>query len=226
MSSVFRIERPNYFQRAKEPKEYTGDDLFDRYFWVKVNTLQNMNEHRLREFGVRTSGVPELDTYIPKQEIRTEWSINMMFEKWRRGVKINVINYSDTVIIYNIIQSHLQKWAQYLQRGVNVGDSPFKDLIELDMFSAIIYDKAKCMFTREERTSAIASNFVNMSSLNFGNILRRRTERVTTIGDIDTKEVTTIGEIPPEEGHEIDRQSYKSVFEEQAEHIQAWRKRD
>lgn len=220
-----RLEKPVRYEKLADRQKYTGNDLFDRYFWVKVNALQNMNPLQLRDFGMRTTGVPELDAQLDKQEITSEWSIDMMFEKWRRGLTIRVLHYDDTVVIYDIIQAHLQAWATHLQRGVNVGGAPFRDLIELDAFSAVVYDKARTMFTKEERVTAIASNFANMSMLNFGNILKRRTERAVTVNPTDGVEVTTIGEKPVEPDHEVARTSYRSVFEQQAQSIQAWRAR-
>lgn len=220
----FDLGRVPRVEVLPEQKEYTADDLFDRYFWVKVNTLANMNQLQLRDFGMRVSGVPEIDAQLENQETRCQWNIDMMFEKWRRGITVRVMHYPDTVIIYDIIQAHLHKWAEHLQTAVNTGNAPLKDLIELDQFSAVVYDKAKTLFSMQERRSAIASSFANIKSLNFTNILKRSTSRPNTVILADGIEVTTIGGSKEPEKQEMTRPSFKTVFEEQVNVIENWRR--
>ena len=198
---------------------YTGDDLWDRYFFVRVNSMASANPLRMEKYGMRVTGVEEWDRDIDKQENTCQWNINMMFEHWRRGNYVRVVNYADTVIIYDIIQQHLYAWAQHLKSGINVGDAPLKDLIELDQFTKVVYDKARNMFTPEERETAIASNFTNISKINFSNILGR-VRAVSTI-TADGIEVTEIQKDEPKV--EVDRHSYQNAFEKAAKEIGIWR---
>jgi hypothetical protein len=77
-------------QEKPIPRDESG--LFDEYFKVRYPYLQSRSIDDLRKYGYRVSGVEELDRNLDKQEITTELTINQMFEKYRAGVSISVIN--------------------------------------------------------------------------------------------------------------------------------------
>ena len=200
----------------------TGNDIWDRYFMVKMLYLHSRSVEQIREYGVRISGVPEIDRDLDKQEIVTQANINMMFEKHRMGVTVRVVNYNDTAVIYKIIHSHLIAWVEYLSSGINVDDAPLKDLIELDAFAATVYKHAKCVFGSEERVSAISTNFRNIQAFNFHNILKRSQEveevRATPDGIVTIPVANQVRSNVPG-----DRSSYKDAFARELARIEGWR---
>ena len=198
----------------------TYKDLWDRYYTVKMLYLHSRSVEQVRRFGVRISGVDEIDRYLDRQEITTQLNIDSMFEKHRQGVTIRVLRYEDTSEIYNVIHSHLIAWAEYLSTGVNIGNAPLKDLIELDAFAAVVYDKAKSVFSKEEKVSALASNFTNVQTINFKNILAREVKETETRMTPSGLEVVTINNDKP---FFPDRESMKEVFTDQINRIQGWR---
>lgn len=198
----------------------TYKDLWDRYYTVKMLYLHSRSVEQVRRFGVRISGVDEIDRYLDRQEITTQLNIDSMFEKHRQGVTIRVLRYEDTAEIYNVIHSHLIAWAEYLSTGVNIGNAPLKDLIELDAFAAVVYDKAKSVFSKEEKVSALASNFTNVQTINFKNILAREVKETETRMTPSGLEVVTINNDKP---FFPDRESMKEVFTDQINRIQGWR---
>lgn len=198
----------------------TYKDLWDRYYTVKMLYLHSRSVEQVRRFGVRISGVDEIDRYLDRQEITTQLNIDSMFEKHRQGVTIRVLRYEDTAEIYNVIHSHLIAWAEYLSTGVNIGNAPLKDLIELDAFAAVVYDKARSVFSKEEKVSALASNFTNVQTINFKNILAREVKETETRMTPSGLEVVTINNDKP---FFPDRESMKEVFTDQINRIQGWR---
>lgn len=198
----------------------TYKDLWDRYYTVKMLYLHSRSVEQVRRYGVRISGVDEIDRYLDRQEITTQLNIDSMFEKHRQGVTIRVLRYEDTAEIYNVIHSHLIAWAEYLSTGVNIGNAPLKDLIELDAFAAVVYDKAKSVFSKEEKVSALASNFTNVQTINFKNILAREVKETETRMTPSGLEVVTIRNDKP---FFPDRESMKEVFTDQINRIQGWR---
>lgn len=99
--------------------------------------------------GVPTSGDEGIDGVMMGQMTRTYKTINELFEFWRKGAEIEVINYDDTKKMYDAIQTHLRNWLSYLSKGVYLNTCPFDDLLELDQFASVVYDKSKFVFTKE-----------------------------------------------------------------------------
>ncbi len=99
--------------------------------------------------GVPTTGDEDVDNVMLNQMTRTYKTINELFELWRLGADIEVINYDDTKKMYDAIQAHLRAWLSYLTKGVYLSTCPFEDLLELDQFASVVYDKSKYVFTRE-----------------------------------------------------------------------------
>lgn len=206
-----------------KPKNYNklpaGGDLWDKYFKVRMLYLHSRSVDQIKKFGVRISGIEEIDRDLDKQMIETEMNIDSMFEKWRKGVTIRVVNYNDTAEIYRIIHTHLVTWSEYLSTGVNIGDAPLKDLIELDQFASIVYDKAVAVFSQEDRNTAVASNFLNVQSINFKNILKRE-RNVSETRMNDGVEVTTVTK--NEKSGLPMRHSMKDIFNEQINRVSKW----
>jgi hypothetical protein len=187
-----------------------GQDLWERYFEVKYNYFKSRSINHIRKFGVRVSGVAEIDAQLENYEVVTQANINTMFEKWRSGVSVRVLKYSDTAEIYRIIHHHLITWAEYLSTGVNIGDAPLKDLVELDRFAEIVYDKARAVFTENQRATAISKNFLDIQEFNFENILR-------PAGGIRLKSGGVVTDVVK------DRASLKEVFTTEMDQLSTWR---
>lgn len=203
------------------PRDESG--LFDEYFKVKYLYLQSRNVEDLRRYGYRVSGVEELDRGLDRQEIVTELSINQMFEKWRKGVTISVLNYRDTKRIYEIIHAHLTAAAEYLNSGVNVGNAPIEDLVELDIFAGVVYKDARYVFNTKAREDMLSKNFMNVQTINFSNILNKPppASQLSERRQADGVEVVTIGSTSAPKTP--DRPSYREIFEEQMKQLHGWR---
>ena len=208
---------------------YTSEDLWSRYFKVRMSYLHSRSVDQIRKFGIRISDNEEINRTLDNQEIVTQLNINAMFEKWRTGVTINVMNYADTAIIYEIIHTHLVTCADYMANGINTGDLPLQDLIQLDEFASKIYDKALPLFSQQERLSALATNFRNAQTFNFANILKRSksgqtfeelTNQTTVLANgVEVQQVSSSTSTPKAP----DRTSYRDVFANDLARIEGWR---
>jgi phage-related protein len=206
--------------------KHNANDLFDRYFLVRMNYLNSRSVDQLRRFGQRVSGVAEIDRNLDKQEIVTELTVNAMFEKFRSGVTIKLVRYSDAAEVYRIIHAHLIKWAEYITTGINVGNAPLSDLVELDRFASVVYDKAVNVFSEQERTSALAGTFQRVQSINFNNILTRA--RKSEYHSVETTangvEVMRVKELDTPKI--IERTSFKDLFSSRISEVKGWRGSD
>jgi hypothetical protein len=208
------------------PSKKTYNPLWDEYFAVRMLYLHSRSVEQIRAYGQRISGIPEIDRGLPKQEITTELNINAMFEQWKNGVTIRVINYDDTAKIYKIIHEHLIRFAEFMTRGVHTGAVPLEDLVKLDEFAAVVYDKAVYVFTKEERNQALSSNLANVQTFNFNNILKRAMapkDEITSGIGVSGHEVTTVrGKNAVSEKKLPERESLKSIFEGELQQMTGW----
>lgn len=196
--------------------------LFDKYFRVKMLWLHSRDTNDLRKFGTRISGIEEIDRNRDKEEIITELSVDMMFEQHRKGVTVKLMRYEDAAEVYRIIQTHILAWAEYLDRGINTAGAPIQDLIELDMFAAVVYDKAVNVFSELERKTALSSNYLGIQGLNFNNILKRAPKNNDVTHIRNGVEVTKVSEAPNNGIRE--RHSYKELFSEHVRNVAEWNK--
>ena len=208
---------------------YSSDDLWSRYFKVRMSYLHSRSVDYIRQYGIRISDNDEINQQLDSQEIITQLNINLMFEKWRAGVTINLVNYADCVKVYEIIHAHLVTCADFMANQINSQNLPLQDLIQLDEFASKIYDKARPIFTQQERISALATNFQNAQAFNFANILKRSqagqtTEELTNQTTILANGVE-VSRIKSEEEKPAypDRVSYKEVFATDLARIEGWR---
>lgn len=160
-------------KQKKANEVLSGEQIWTRYFWIEVNHFRTRSLESMRLYGTRISGDERLDKNIDKRTVRRQATIDEMFEIYRGGNKVTLINYDDSATVYRIIRDHLIVWAEYMSRGVHTNPEVMKDLVELDAFASVVHDKAVAVFTQEERNMVKRDGFMNVQMLNFGNILNR-----------------------------------------------------
>lgn len=85
----------------------------------------------------------EVNLAVHEEFITTYLTVNTMFEIWRMGNDILVVDDNDCLEIFTTITDHLQQWVDFMSRGVPIRDAPFDDLIDLDNFADKVYVHAK-----------------------------------------------------------------------------------
>lgn len=197
--------------------------IWEEMFRVRVNYFQAQTENHIKTFGVRISGVPELDKDIQNREIVTEMTIDTMFEHWRiRGLTITVLKYEDTKRIYDIIHRHLSAWIDHLDSAINIDNEPIQDLIDLDAFAQVVYDKAVPIIMEQSVVDRLQEGMTAIQEINFFNILKRRVP--TTRKLEDGRFVMSHQEYePPSRRSEPIRTSFKERLMEQLNDSDDWR---
>lgn len=204
------------------------DEMFDRYFKVRYKTISAMRPEEIERNGIRMSGFPELDNQLQHQMTNSQMTVDMMFEHWRRGVTIRVVNYADTAEIYRIIQVHLDTWMTSIRESVNGCDEKFLiELIELDQFAGVVYGKARSVFSDMDRKKLMNPNTPFMDRFLAFSQMALKPSRIESvhIGN-DGKETKTFAKIlPGSQPDDIkDRRSYQDSFADQLNRVQGWRK--
>jgi hypothetical protein len=123
--------------------------IFVKRFYVSLPTIFLQSEEEYKRRGRYSTGDPDIDKAVYNERTRTYMTINEMFELWKIGCTVGLVRYDDAKAVYEAIEEHLSRWYNFMTRGFNLSTCPFDELLDLDRFANVVYDKAKYTFTRE-----------------------------------------------------------------------------
>lgn len=195
----------NYNDDQVIDTHYTQKRLDEEMFLARVPYVQSRHPEDIKHFGVRVSGIKKYDKNIQNELITTMLSVTSMVNYFKEFVPIRIVQYTDTKLIYDLISDHILAWKRKLERGINIGDSPIQELIEMDKFANAIYDHAKYQFMTEEVNSLLAKAMNNTQMLNASNFFKTK-----ELNDISNKSRDTFGitqvdngtiDVPERESH-------------------------
>jgi hypothetical protein len=157
---------------ATTPVIDTSAYIFEYLFKCRIPNLQTMSEEYIRFFGMPTTGDASIDQAMADQWITTMLPISKMVEYSKQGITIKIVKYDDVKVMYNYITLHLQAWKNQIGNGINVGDAPIDDLIDLDAFANLVYDQAKFQFTRDIADSLLERQMSTITRFNKSNFFK------------------------------------------------------
>lgn len=196
------------------------DEMFDRYFYVQFSYFHSRTTEQLRRNGMRSSGIPELDERQERQLVESYLSVDGIFEHFRKGVNVRVMNYADTAEIYRIVHSHLTVWRSYLSGAIHpVKQELLEELIELDRFATVVYSKAVSVFSDQERERLKNPNIPLGQKINLTNIFKRDINSTITNVTVDAsgkQQITKAAVRAADKPGLKERHTYQDMF---AEHL-------
>ena len=143
----------------------TTIDIFEKYYWIKIQKLQVMTKEEARLYGNIITGDKKIDKNMDEQWITRQATINDMIDYYKNYVQIRIMYHSDSELIYGAIDRHLNAWIDQLNHSMNVGNAPLEDLLQMDRFAKEIYKHARDHFT--EKTLPRFFGLFNTSSISF-----------------------------------------------------------
>lgn len=148
---------PKYVEHRYIPKNQRDTRYYLWYetYLCQVPLINIMSDEEVSMFGMPRSGDAVMDKTVGNELRTLQIPIVTMAEYYGEGARIAVVNYNDTEKIYKRITDHLQVWKNRISRCLNLGEVPFDDLLLLDRFANVIYDKAKYAFTSEYISSVV-----------------------------------------------------------------------
>jgi hypothetical protein len=150
----------------------TSRNLWELKFLCRFPELQTRSIEHIKFFGTPTTNDSAIDKELAQQWITSYITIDEMVEHFKKGVPIKVVSYEDVKKIYDYISQHLHAWKSQLSNGLNVGDAPISDLVDLDRFANVVYDHAKFQFTREMADSILAKSMAGIVKYNRTNFFK------------------------------------------------------
>jgi len=142
--------------------------IFNNLYRASVMYRDTLSPDYIRIFGMPTVGDPVFDRQMSTEQIDTWLTIDQMVEYFRKGVVVSLLDHQDSKRIYDIVEQYLRAWKQDLEVGINIGDAPIKDLIDLDRFANTVFSHA----AQYMGVTYFSSEFVNALTNN-GTLMNR-----------------------------------------------------
>lgn len=117
--------------------------LFTKKFYCRVPNLQTRSMDHVKFFGTPTSGDSRFDQQMAKEVVDRYLTIVQMIDFYNDGIGIAVKHYKDSEVIYQHIVDHLKMWELKLIQEGDIHPTVAQDLILMDKFAKVVYDKAK-----------------------------------------------------------------------------------
>jgi len=93
----------------------------------------------VEEFGLRSTGVEELDEHLDSMPIRVYITINRMIELYVDNYPIRIATAAAAKQIYEAVVTYSQHWTSYLKTAsLNQSAMPVEDLIIMEDFASRI----------------------------------------------------------------------------------------
>lgn len=149
------------------PKPHTlieklGKPIWENLYNARIRYKDTLSVEHIKQFGMPTVGDTTLDKDMHIQPLNVCITINDMVEYFREGVGFTLANNIDAETIYNIINNYLLAWKDQVDKGINIGDAPYKDLMLMDSFATALFPQAsKFAGTGKPIGSLFANLFTN-----------------------------------------------------------------
>lgn len=113
--------------------------IFHKVYLVKIPEDSQLSVEEQKIIGTPICGILEYDRDRSNRFVKVMLKLSVIIEKYSEGISIRLINRSDMVEIYQTLQSHLERWGNELQYGLNHGLAPLRDLANMEKFADSLY---------------------------------------------------------------------------------------
>lgn len=141
--------------------------IFEKRWVIRTRKIDVTSIEDIRRFGTPTSGDPTFDEYMKNEIVERYMTIAQMVEVAKNAGMIQVVKKQDSAEIYQRIQNHLLAWEDYVRRSYDLTKVPYDDLIELDKFAAIVYDKAKYVLGKRFENNSFLDMLRSRTTVDF-----------------------------------------------------------
>ena len=187
--------------------------IFNQLFKVIMPVMQVRTIEDIQQRGVVISGDRQYDAAMRAERRLYYQTIAQLVEFHRRGVAIQVVNPKDCVAMYQLVQDHLEVWAQALKFSFNIraDQDLIDDLIAMDAFATAVYPRAQHHSDRRAHMSTFAQEFLGYSKRGKStNALGISLSRAPRLGQTGEAATTPSGEPTPIPA----RESLEGVFKQ------------
>jgi hypothetical protein len=127
-----------------DPNKDSSFYIWDVRFSINVRQLDVTTGDYINQLGWIDSGDPGINREIANEIITLRVPISEMIDYYRKGISFSVVNKEDTVVIFEYIQNHLERFASRINSNpLNKNTFPLDDLLVMEEFADQIYSHSK-----------------------------------------------------------------------------------
>lgn len=162
---------PNLIRRLPPDQHTASYKIFNYRYLVKISKIHMSTPAFAKAIVNFTSGDPELDESMAREEIEVSLPVADLAELHANGVSFRLCRPEDSVPIYQIIHQHLMDFRAAMVAEVNLYDIPERDLLALDALASDIYRYAR-HYMREAPTHGRLGSYFQQLRAARGGITR------------------------------------------------------
>lgn len=149
--------KPTHANPPRAPIPYEPDHpniqaLFGKLYRVRMHQIDTQSIEHQRRFGISVTGNRKIDEAAADGFTFPLLSIAEMVDHYKDGVRIYITEPHHAKLIYEAICDHTAAWRHALHGMLNIGDAPIEDLIAMENFASVIYEKAKFEYIEKPKT--------------------------------------------------------------------------
>lgn len=114
------------------------DHIFKKTYLYAIPAYERYSREYREKVGFLSSGDPRIDHAMMNELVNVGGTIEDILRLYERGVEIKFQNPRDMVTIYEVLNTHLNNWADYVSRDPNVKNAPVNSLQLMSEFSESI----------------------------------------------------------------------------------------
>ena len=163
-STGFAPPQGDAIQRAGAP-------IWDNLYEMRLAYMDTLAAETITRRGTLFTGNKQLDRFNAQEPVHVVINIDKMVEYFKEGVTITFRNPGrDCREVYDLVNNYLLAWRVQLENGLNLGNVPVQDLMDLDRFAEKIYPLALQFGAAPRNTGSF---FGNMFAQGNGQFLMR-----------------------------------------------------
>lgn len=124
----------------------TIEALWQRRYMCKLRQIDTITQDHMEYFGTPTTGDPHRDKQMLHTLVKRALTPIQMMELIHQHKSVYLIDPKDSLEIYNNIDTHLKKWKNHIDSGVNNRQVPTDDLLLMDTFAKTLFPYASRYF--------------------------------------------------------------------------------
>lgn len=141
-------------QDQRQSLKELAKPIFERRYMVGIRFKDTLSIEEIKAYGMPTTGDARIDYQVHNDMVDRYITINDMVEYFKAGTAFSVRNSCETKEIYDVIDSYLNGWKNFLAYSVNTQAAPVEDLVALDRLAAKVYDHAVEHFKEDSFVSS------------------------------------------------------------------------
>lgn len=145
MSFITQVPGQRPEDRAMVDPESPVFRIFHQLFNVIMPVMQVRSIEDIQQRGMVASGDARYDAAM-KAERGFYWqTIAQLVEFHRKAVAIRLVKPTDAAVIYELVQAHLEDWAQAMKHSFNIRTDQvmIDDLLAMEAFAQAVYPRAQ-----------------------------------------------------------------------------------